>query len=42
MTELAFRLIRTNGPESFDLEVGNRYVLGRGPTSAVPVPHPTN
>ena len=41
MSELAFRLVRTNGPESFDLEVGNRYVLGRGPSSDFPVPDPT-
>jgi S-DNA-T family DNA segregation ATPase FtsK/SpoIIIE len=41
MTEPGFRLVRTNGPEAFDLEVGNRYVLGRGPSSDFPVPDPT-
>jgi len=38
MSEPAFRLVRTNGPEAFDLEIGNRYVLGRGPSSDFPVP----
>jgi len=41
MSEPAFRLVRTNGPEAFDLEIGNRYVLGRGPSSDFPVPDPT-
>ncbi|MBP2647849.1 MAG: cya [Gemmatimonadetes bacterium] len=41
MSELAFRLVRTNGPESFDIATGNSYVLGRGPSSDLPVPDPT-
>ena len=41
MSEVVFRLVRTNGPEAFDLEAGNRYVLGRGPSSDFPVPDPT-
>jgi adenylate cyclase len=41
MSDLAFRLIRTNGSESFELEAGNSYVLGRGPSSDFPVPDPT-
>lgn len=41
MSEPVYRLVRTNGPEAFDLEPGNSYVVGRGPSSDLPVPDPT-
>ena len=41
MSETVFRLIRTNGPEAFELAAGSSYVLGRGPSSDFPVADPT-
>jgi adenylate cyclase len=41
MSDRGIRLIRTNGAEAFDLEPGTSMVLGRGPSSDLPVPDPT-
>ncbi len=34
-------LIRTNGPETFEIAPGRKFLLGRGPSSDFPVPDPT-
>ena len=38
---LTLWLIRTNGPESFEVTAGRKFMLGRGPSSDFPVPDPT-